>query len=70
MILILTSAGLCVIPTWIVVHKHEPDELNSKNTLQHESEADSAFGEEAIISPDTKSTHVAELTKSAQPEGR
>ncbi|KUL85768.1 hypothetical protein ZTR_08488 [Talaromyces verruculosus] len=62
--------GLCVIPTWIAVHRHEPGELNGKNTLHHESELDSASGEDVIISPETKSTQAVELSKSAQPEGQ
>jgi hypothetical protein len=68
--LILTSSGLCVIPTWIVVHSHEPGELNGKNALQHEPEIDSTSGEEIILSPEAKPTQAAELSKSAQPEGR
>lgn len=65
----LTSVGLCVIPTWIVVHKHEPGELNGK-TSHYEPEVDSTSGEEVIVNPEAKSTHAAELSKSAQLEGR
>lgn len=59
-----------MIPTWIVVHKHEPGELNGKTTSHYEPEVDSASAEEVIVSPEAKFANAAELSKSAQPEGR
>lgn len=59
-----------MIPTSIVVLRHEPGELNGKTSSHYEPEVDSASAEEVVISPEAKSAHAAELSKSAQPEGR
>ncbi|EED17136.1 conserved hypothetical protein [Talaromyces stipitatus ATCC 10500] len=56
--------GLCVVPTWIVVHRHDPEDFTKKYTQRQDSEGDTASGEEVIVSSELKA-HSAELRKSA-----